>query len=183
MTIQEFYRSRTARRQALASIAEISTQLEQFKSAFSSPPHLDYRRATPDGVITIPVTSESFARASSLPSSSGGGEDTTETSNSNPRLAFTSNNKVVLEYIENLNRLVDKLDVIESGGHASVREQRKQMIRDVEAEAQRMDRWIAAVWKLAQPSAQAQSKPQPSRQLRPQPTMEDVFADNRPAYG
>jgi len=72
------------------------------------------------------------------------------------RIEPTSNNKVVLEYVENLNRLIDKLDGVESGGYVSVREQRKQMIRNVEAEAQRMDRWIAAVWKLpTQPPAQA----------------------------
>ena len=151
MTIQEFYRTRLARRQALTSIAELSTQFEQFKSAFSPPPQLDYRSAASGDITTIPVASESFVHASSIPPSSEDAEDATETSESNPGLAFTSNNKVVLEYIENLNRLVDKLDRIESGGHASVREQRKQMIRDVEAEAQWMDRWIAAVWNLAQP--------------------------------
>ncbi|KAF9651795.1 hypothetical protein BDM02DRAFT_3184298 [Thelephora ganbajun] len=83
-------------------------------------------------------------------------------------LAFTPNSKVVHEYIENLSRLFDKLDRTESGGHASVREQRKQMIRNVEAEAQRMDCWIAGVWRLTQPD------PQPNRRLRPRPTMEDV---------
>jgi len=146
MTIQEFYRSRTARRQALSSIAELSTQFEQFKSAFSPPLQLDYRGATPNDTTTIPVSSKSFIHTLSIPPSFVG--DTGETSKSNPGLAFTSNNKVVLEYVENLNRLIDKLDRIESGGHASVREQRKQMIKKVEAEAQRMDRWIAAVWDL-----------------------------------
>ncbi|KAF9648130.1 hypothetical protein BDM02DRAFT_3115910 [Thelephora ganbajun] len=150
MTIQEFYRTRMVRRQALVSIAELSTQFEQFKSAYSSPTRLDFCGATPDDTITIPVPSESFVHALSIPPSSRL-EDATEASKYNPGLAFTSNNKVVHEYIENLNRLLDKLDRIESGGHASVREQRKQMIRNVEAEAQRMDRWIAAVWRLAQP--------------------------------
>jgi len=150
MTIQEFYRGRVARQQALASIAELSTQFEQFKSAFYPPPQLDYRGAAPDDTITIPVSAESFVYASPLPPSSGDVEDSTETSKSNPRLAFTPNNKVVLEYIENLDRLVDRLDRVESGGHPSVREQRKQMIRNVEAEAQRVDRWIAAAWKPAQ---------------------------------
>jgi len=175
MTIQEFYRSRIARREALTSIAELSTQFEQYKSVFSPPPHLDYRgTATPDDLITIPVSPESFVLASSIPSSSPeDAEDASENSGSNPGLAFTSNNKAVLEYIENLNRLVDKLDRIESGGNESVREQRKQMIRDVEGEAQRMDRWIATVWNLAHPA-----RPSQSRQLRPQPTMEDVFLTN-----
>ena len=178
MTIQEFYRSRVARQQALTSIAELSTKFEQLKSAFSPPPQFDYRGAAPDSIITIPVSPESSIHTSSIPSPSGDAEYTTETPRLNPRLAFTSNNKVVLEYIENLNRLVDKLDRIESGGHDSVRERRKQMIRNVEAEAQRMDRWIAAVWKLAQPPEQVRPQPRSTRQLRPQPTMEDVFAEN-----
>ena len=167
MTIQDFYRNRVTRQKALASIAEVLTQFERLKSTFSPPPQLDYRGATPDDVITIPI-SEPFAQASSIPPSSEDAEDTTETPNP---LAYTPNNKVVLEYIDNLNRLVDKLDRIESGGHAAVREQRKQMIRNVEAEAQRMDGWIATIWKLAQ----ARSKPQSTYPLRPQPTMEDVF--------
>ena len=141
-----------ARQQALTSIAELSAQFEQLKSAFSPPPRLDYRGITPDDTVTIPASSESFIRASSIQPSSEDAEDTAEILKSNPGLAFTPNNKVVLEYIENLNQLVDKLDRIESGGHAPVREQRKQMIRNVEAEAQRMDRWIAAVWELAQPT-------------------------------
>ena len=174
MTIQEFYRGRAARRQALTSIAELSTQFERLRSAFSPPTQLDYRGATPDNTITIPVSPESFEQASSTPPPSEDVEDMAGASGSNPALAFTPNNKGVHEYIEKLNQLLDKLDRVESGGHASVRDQRKQMIRSVEAEAQRMDRWIVAVWDLAQ----AQPKPQRSRQLRPQPTMEDVFAES-----
>ena len=172
MTIQEFYRKRMARQQALASIAELSTQFEQFKSAFSPPSRLDYRGAAAHDTITIPVSSESFVRASLIPPYSEDGEDAPKVSESSPALAFTSNNKAVHEYIENLNRLLVQLDRVESGGHTLVREQRKQMIRDVEAEAQRMDRWIEAVWNSAQP---AQPEPQSSRRLRQQPTMEDVF--------
>jgi len=137
-----------ARRQALASVADISTQFEQFKSAFSPPPQLDYSGATP---ISIPVSSESFVHTSPAPSSSGDADYTTETSKSNPPLAYTSNNRVVHEYVENLGRLLVELDRVESGGHATVREQRKQLIRNVEAEAQRVERWIAEVWNLAQP--------------------------------
>lgn len=176
MTIQDFYRRRIVRQQALASIAELSTEFEQFKSTFSPPPQLDYRGVTPDETITVSVSPESFAHASSIPPFSGDAEDGVGASKSNPPLAFTTNNKTVHEYIENLNRLLVKLDRIESGGHTSVREQRKQMIRNVEAEAQRMDRWIEAVWTLARP--QAQPNPRLSHQLRPQPTMEDVFAKN-----
>ena len=155
MTIQEYYRNRTVRREALTAIVEVSTQFEQLKSAFSPPAQLDYRGTTSNDVVTIAVPSESFAHASPMPSAEeDADEDTPEASEQNPGLAFTPNNKVVHEYIENLNRLLDKLDRVESGGHVSVREQRRKMIRDVEGEAQRMDRWIAAVWNLAQPQTE-----------------------------
>ena len=150
MTIQEFYRRRLARKQALAAIDELSAQFERFKTTFSPPPHLDYRGPTPDNPINIAIPFE-LSHTPSTPPSSENNEDTTEITKSGPALAFTSNNNVVHEYIENLNRLLVELDRIESGGDTSVREQRKQMIRNVEAEAQRMDRWIAAVWDLAQP--------------------------------
>ena len=163
MTIQEYYRNRTARREALSAIAELSTQFEHLKSAFSSPPQLDYRGGASDDAVTIAVPSESFEQASPIPPSSEETDgDTPEASQSNPGLAFTSNNKPVHEYIENLNRLLDKLDRIESGGHPLVRDQRKKMIRDVEGEAQRMDRWVAAVWNLAQPQTEDRSRVQPS---------------------
>jgi hypothetical protein len=173
--IQEFYRNRMARRQALAPIAEISTQFEKLKSAFSPPRQLDYRGDTPEDTISIPVSSESFVHASSIPTPFADADYASETSKSNPPLAYTSNNKVLHEYVENLNRLVDTLDTVECGGHATVREQRKQLIRSVEAEAQRIDRWIAEVWNLAQ----AQPESQPSSQSPPQPTMVDAFYQDR----
>lgn len=170
MTIQDFYRRRIARRQALASIDELSTQFEQVKSNFSSPPQLDFRDPALDNNINIAVSPESFTRASSIPEDA---EDTGGASKPIPGLAYTANNRAVHGYIENLSRLLVKLDKVESGGDAQVREKRKQMIRNVDAEAQWMDRWIAAVWDVAQ--AQARPEPQRNRQLRPQPTMEDVF--------
>ena len=165
MTIQEFYRRRVARKQALTSIHQLSTQFDQLKSTFSPPPRLDYSGPTPNDTTSIATSPESFTLALSVPPSPEGAEYPTETPKSGPRLAFNSNNKVVHEYIENLNRLLVKLDRVESGGDASVRERRKQMIKDVEAEAQRMDRWIAAVWNLANP----RSRTQPEYQRNPRP--------------
>lgn len=149
MTIQEFYRKRVARQQALTSIDNLSTQFDQLKSTFSHPPRLDYQGHSPNSVITIDVPS-------SIPPSFEDAEDVIGTSKSTPGLAFTSNNTAVHGYIESLGQLLVKLDVVDSGGNDSVREQRKQVVRRVEAEALRMDRWITAVWNGAQPQAQAQ---------------------------
>lgn len=151
MTIQEFYRRRLARKAALASIDDLSIQFEKVKSIFSPPPYLDYNGPTPNDTISIAAPSESFTLTPSTPPPSEDTEDTIENSKSSPDLAFTSNNKVVHGYIENLNRLLIQLDRVESGGDALVREQRKQMIENVEGEAQRIDRWIETVWNLAQP--------------------------------
>ena len=92
MTIQEFYQKRMARQQALASIAELSTQFEQFMSAFSPPFQLDYHGAAAHNTITITVSSELFVHASLIPLYSEDGEDAPKTSSS-PALAFTSNRR------------------------------------------------------------------------------------------
>jgi hypothetical protein len=159
--IHEYYRKRAARSEALTSIHQVSSEFEKAKSTFSFPSPLDYISPTPDTTLPIFVCPESFKHASSLPPSSEDAEYTTETPKSIPRLAFTSNNKVVHEYIEHLNRLLVNLDKVESGGDAMVRERRKQMIRDIDAEAQLMDRWIVAVWNLVQ----RERGPQYNRQL------------------
>lgn len=50
-------------------------------------------------------------------------------------------------YEEELNRLLGKLDAVESGGDVGVREARRELVRLVETEAERVERWKGAVWR------------------------------------
>lgn len=121
---------------ALSTISDISTRFNAIKSTFHPPSKVDYRT---DGstLVTIPVhyPFDQFDSPSSTPNV--------------PKLAYTSTNKPIHAYTEDLNRLLSALDAIESGGDNLVREKRKQLAQAVESEAQRLDKWVSAVWEAA----------------------------------
>ncbi|CAL1698297.1 unnamed protein product [Somion occarium] len=64
-----------------------------------------------------------------------------------PPLAYTPTNAPLHHYYEELNRLLTALDAVESHGDKTVREQRRELARKVEREAERIQRWKVAVWK------------------------------------
>jgi len=141
--IQAFYRSRLTRRMALSTISSISSKFNTLVSSFHPPNEIDYRTEGGDalGVVSIPVH---------YPFEQFDGSSMTSTSQSIPKLAYTTTNKPIHAYIEDLNRLLSALDAIESGGDGLVRGKRKQLAQAVESEAQRLDRWISGVWEAAQ---------------------------------
>ncbi|GAA6001872.1 BAG family molecular chaperone regulator [Rhodotorula paludigena] len=58
-----------------------------------------------------------------------------------PKLAFDSINAPVHAYEEGLTRLLTELDAVDSGGDPDVRAARKGLVKAVEGEAQRVERW------------------------------------------
>lgn len=63
-----------------------------------------------------------------------------------PKLAFNSVNAPVHAYEDGLMKLLIKLDGVESGGDARIRDERKRLVRSVEAELSRLDEWKASRW-------------------------------------
>ncbi|GLB44219.1 putative BAG domain containing protein [Lyophyllum shimeji] len=63
-----------------------------------------------------------------------------------PGLAFNRTNYELLSYIEALNRLLTKLDSVESWGDPSVRHRRKRLVSRVEAEANRIEAFLRQAW-------------------------------------
>jgi len=138
LKIQTFYRSHLTRRKALSTISNISAQFDKIKSTFHPHCRIDYTAGN-NTISTINVSHpfDQFDIPSSDPPACL------------PKLAYTSTNTPIHAYTESLNRLLSTLDGIESGGDRVVREKRKQMVLAVEREAQRMERWILAVWESA----------------------------------
>jgi hypothetical protein len=63
------------------------------------------------------------------------------------RLAFTPTNVPIRSYDEDLNRILTKLDAVESWGQKKVRQRRRDVVRNVELEAARIETVWAEVWK------------------------------------
>ena len=64
-----------------------------------------------------------------------------------PSLTYSSINTPIHQYEEELNRLLTALDAVESGGDRKIRESRRELVKKVEKEAQRLERWKVTVWR------------------------------------
>lgn len=65
----------------------------------------------------------------------------TSASSNAPKLDYTSTNAPVHGYEDALTKLLMELDGVESGGDIDVRTRRKELVKRVEGEAQRVETW------------------------------------------
>jgi len=73
--------------------------------------------------------------------------ETTSELKPSARLAFTHTNIPIRAYDEDLNRILGKLDAVESWGEKKVRERRRDVVRKVELEAARVEFIWVEIWK------------------------------------
>ncbi|KAG5649595.1 hypothetical protein H0H81_002913 [Sphagnurus paluster] len=127
IAIQKAYRIHSA----LRNLKELERQFDALKGAHTLPTTFDFQ--TPEGIVSVPVSP-------SLPA-----VDSSSTPDT-PRLAYNSTNYNHHSYVESLNRLLIKLDGVQSWGDATVRQTRRRVVARVEDEASRMDSCWRQVW-------------------------------------
>ncbi|KAF9468313.1 hypothetical protein BDZ94DRAFT_1232372 [Collybia nuda] len=125
--IQTCYRSH----RSLRTIHDLAHEFNILKSSFTLPTTLDFQG--PDKIITIPSSQSS---TTTLDSS---GKYT-------PKLAYTTTNYDLHVYVEALNRLLIRLDGVESWGEKRVREERRRVVRQIEAEAGSVEVYWKGIW-------------------------------------
>lgn len=134
--IQSVWRTHHRRRTALASIASLASKFEAIKSAFILPSALDY---TYNGeVVTVPTSG--WDASSSL-------QVEVEKSGEDASLAYTPTNVPLHAYEEELSRILTALDGVQSGGEREVRNRRRELVRKVEREAERIEKLKILVWR------------------------------------
>ncbi|KAL0952503.1 hypothetical protein HGRIS_006766 [Hohenbuehelia grisea] len=126
--IQRAFRVHSSLRQAALLRAEFA----QLKAGFSFPATVDFQ--SPDGGIL------------SLDSHLSHPVDADASSDTFPKLAYTHANVPLHAYTEALNRLLVRLDGVESFGDRRVRDARKEVVRIVEAEAADVEKWWQGIW-------------------------------------
>ncbi|EKM52673.1 uncharacterized protein PHACADRAFT_198720 [Phanerochaete carnosa HHB-10118-sp] len=135
--IQAFWRARHRRRTALESIAALADTFERLRAGFVLPPTLDY---------TLHGTH--FA----VPTAGSGGTDCAPDDEAGETgavasLAFTPTNVSVHAYEEELSRVLTRLDDVLSGGDERVRQCRRELVRKVEREAERIEKMKKQIWR------------------------------------
>jgi len=63
-----------------------------------------------------------------------------------PKLAFNSTNYVLHSYLDSLDKLLVRLDGIESWGDQDVRARRRAVVKEIEEEQARLDKMLKDSW-------------------------------------
>jgi hypothetical protein len=132
--LDDAYRAHEARASSLQTLRALSQSFETLKNSFRFPSILDFTIS--GNTISIPTTNITTG----IPEELSAGVT--------PKLAYTPTNTALHAYEEELNKLLAKLDAVESGGDPAVRDARRVLVRTVEGEAVRLEKWRAEVWRV-----------------------------------
>jgi len=136
--IQGEYRVHRASR----ALDDIASQFKKFQEGFAYPRVIDFKKPGGErGHITVPAN---------RPPSDFGDEAVNEAVNEvaehEGKLDYTSTNYPLHAYSDGLDKLLMKLDEIESRGEKSIREKRRGIVKDIGKEVSRLDWYWKQAW-------------------------------------
>ncbi|KAG6888635.1 hypothetical protein C0992_007987 [Termitomyces sp. T32_za158] len=114
---------------SLAVLKTLESQFNTLRNSFTFPTTIDFQG--PQGIVSVAVPPDLPSEASDI--------DT-------PKLAYDQANYTLHSYTESLNRLLIKLDGVESWGNATVRKSRRRIVGQVEQEANRVESYWKQSW-------------------------------------
>jgi len=124
---------------SLLAIHSLESQFQTLKKSFVFPSSIDFRSSScPDGVLTVPIEH----------SSSGTWNDMSSEGDLDIRLAYTPRNHALHVYTDSMDKLLMKLDGVESWGDEEVRKRRRDVVKAIEEEANSVERQWMNAWRL-----------------------------------
>lgn len=123
---------------ATLALDDITSQFKKLQEGFAYPRVIDFKKPGGErGHITVPAN---------RPPSDFGGDETLEEVECDGKLDYTSTNYPLHAYSDALDRLLMKLDEVESRGEKSIREKRRGIAKDIEKEVSRLDWYWKQAW-------------------------------------
>jgi hypothetical protein len=123
------------------ALTDIESQFDALKKSFAYPTKIDFQKPGSEAVVTVPAY-----RAPSDFDKETEETDLMEVDSAEGRLAYTSTNFGLNTYSDALDKILIKLDGVESWGHKSVRMRRRSVVKAVEREASKLDRYWRQAW-------------------------------------
>ena len=160
--IQQQYRLRLSSK----ALDDVASQFESLKNAFVYPTVIEFQETgTEDAHVTV--------HAIRPPSDD---EETMDVDGQEPKLAYTATNYPIHNYTDALDKLLMKLDGVESWGKKEIRDKRRAIVHEISRESSRLDRYLKQAW------MDSLKKEQPAEVVsvvssEPEPTQQDVNAD------
>lgn len=131
---------------SLRAISTIASEFQELKGAFVHPDVIDFQQPGSEGghisVLTAGLASQ-IANVDEVAEEEG---DLMEVNESQPKLAYTAANYPIHSYVDAMERLLMRLDGVESWGDKGVREKRRSIVREVGEEAAKLEKYWKQVW-------------------------------------
>ena len=125
--------------QSFSKIHDLAKEFQRLKQSFVYPSVIEFQKPGSEVGEIIAV------RVGSLPD-----EDESEDKvdlGAEGKLAYTRTNEGLHTYSHEMEKLLGKLDSVDSWNEKSVRSQRRGVIGDIEAEASKLERYRQRVWR------------------------------------
>ena len=127
---------------SLVAIGKHEKRFKELKEAFTYPTSIDFQPPGSDeGHISVKVVRPPPETVSDVLEGSN-----PTSSESSGKLAYTSQNYHLHAYVESLSKLLMQLDGVGSFGSADVRNRRREVVKNVEAELARVDQYWRNAW-------------------------------------
>ncbi|KAH6904486.1 hypothetical protein BKA70DRAFT_1296927 [Coprinopsis sp. MPI-PUGE-AT-0042] len=153
------------------TISNLESQFNDARNGFTFPLTIDFQQPgsgnDAQDHIPVPVSRE--------PDASTDDESMDLDGQVDGKLAYTSNNFSLNAYLDGMLKLLTKLDGVESWGEKAVRERRRSVVKEIEKEMSRVDRFWKGVWRdhlAAQREAANQSREE--KQLQGDAAVDDI---------
>ncbi|KAJ3564817.1 hypothetical protein NP233_g8037 [Leucocoprinus birnbaumii] len=130
--------------QSIRTIKSLSAEFDTLRREFTYPSILSFQdsSSSSNDAINVPAVSPSSVTRSN----ENENEDDTDPNVKIPKLAFNSTNYSLLAYNDALDKLLVKLDGVESWGEADVRTRRRKVVKQIEEEQAFVDRFWRTSW-------------------------------------
>jgi hypothetical protein len=126
---------------SLRTVNNVSLEFQTLKSGFEYPDVIDFQMPrSEEGHISVHIPSDVEEVEV------GEGEASVEVDEPHPKLAHTSGNYPIHSYMEEMEKLLMRLDEIESWGDEGVREKRRAVAREIGKESAKLERYWKQVW-------------------------------------
>lgn len=138
--IQQQYRTHSAER----TLDQVAADFEKLKNSFVYPRTIDFQKpGMPGEQVSVPANRppSEFDRepeeGEGVPMNVDGKEG---------KLGYTSTNYPLHSYVDALDKLLMRLDRVESSGNKGIRAKRRAIVKDIEKEASKLERYWKQAW-------------------------------------
>ncbi|KAF8797609.1 hypothetical protein BYT27DRAFT_7247099 [Phlegmacium glaucopus] len=136
--------------QSFNKLHDLAKEFQALKQRFVYPSILEFQRpgSQVGEVITVYSPPAEFEDDESMSISDGTGHDNgSEAWGSEGKLAYTRANETLHTYSHAMDKLLGKLDSVDSWNETSVRTRRRGIVGDIEQEASKLERYKQKVWR------------------------------------